>query len=112
MILTVLLSVGGTWVSNMINTSVNHTQINQLIKNDVENKTVNGIVHSLVVKVEELEKDYVSVNSELIYQDKRLDGVEVNAARATQAIENLVTATQGLTETNKQLIIAVAKLEK
>lgn len=112
MILTVCISISGTWVTNMVSLGKNQTEIQQLIKNDVENKTVNTLVYKLESKVENLSETQIKRDSEITNLTSRVNSNSVNNAKTAQALENLVDATNKLTETTGDLVIAVAKLEK
>ncbi len=107
-----MLSVGGTWVTNMINTSVNHTQIAELIKSDVENKAVNEVVYALNAEVQNLRRDQIETRSGIRTMQLKITEVEVDAARSAEAMENLVKATNQLNHTVGELVVAVAKLEQ
>lgn len=112
MLLTVVLSVGGTWVTNLVHTGINDTQIQSLIKSEEENKQVSAKVYTLVSEVSSIKSLQAAHTTDLKLLDTKVGAVEVDAARSAQAIENLVFATQQLTETNKQLVIAVTRMEK
>ena len=122
MFLTVLLSIGGTWITNMVNTSVNESQIQTLLKSDIENKYVNGKFYTLQEKVGGLEKSKELLYNEINHLGMRVNDAEIAAASVSTSIENLAEQIKDLAESgqenarvnaenNRQLIIAITELK-
>ena len=111
MMLTVVISIGGAWKANDITTSVNTSQIQSLQEAVKISEQVDTRVYRLEAKVDSLESKQNSTNGDVDILEVRVNSVEINNARTAQAIENLVTATNNLTETTNKLMVTVAKIE-
>lgn len=112
MLVTITVSIGGTWITNLINIGVNESRIASLIEDNRITKVANTLVYQLETEVKSIKSEQSTVWNAMHDLNDKVDVVEETSARSSQAIENLVNATQQLTETNKQLIVAVAKLER
>lgn len=112
MALTIVLSVGGTWAANTYHSGVIDAQLSTLMQADTENKKVNETVYKLEQRAESMEASQITLWSDMRVLDAKVDTLEVTTAQSTQAINNLVQATEALTKTTQDLVIEVTKLQK
>ncbi len=110
MIITVVLSIGGTWTTNIVSTNVNDTKIETLMLENQKDKEVNKIVYRLEGEMASMKSTQDILRSDFKLMDNEMDSVKIHAAKQTQATENLVDATKDLTETVNTLVIEVTKL--
>ena len=112
MILTIVLSLGGSYGSYLVNAAEQSVQLETLTLESKEHKAANKIAYKLEAEMEHNQRMDARQQLELDKYGKKIEEDRISAARREEALNTLIIATKDLTQTTNQLVIQVTKLSK
>ena len=112
MILTVVLSLGGSWAGNLITNTEQTSAITELTVQSEKNKKANKITYILETEMRHNQRLDEKQQQELDTAKRQVAEAEVNAARREANLSNLIKSTDRLIITVEKLIIKVDEQNK
>ena len=111
MFLTLIIAIGSSYVTTIVTTNVQAEKVNRLTLDVAEALRMSAEFHEIAEKARNTESKQSLVFANQRVLDARMDSLAVKSAQSTEAINNLVKATESLTKTTQQLVIQVTRLQ-